>query len=121
MPVIEYIGRKPFVTDRVAHSGKTWKGKGAVAEVTDAQATVLLKHPMEFRLAKGSKAPEKDELQATAESKSLDKFTAGELREYAKRKFGKDLKGKATADLLDQVRELEAEGAVVDPSINAAD
>jgi len=121
MPSIEYIGRKPFVTDRVAHSGKTWKGKGAVAGVSDAQAAALLRHPSEFRLVDGSEPPAKDALQVAAENKPLEKFTAGELREYAKRKFDKVLKGKATADLLDQVRELEAEGAVVDPSIKAAD
>ena len=121
MPIIEYVGAKPFVTDRVAHSGKTWAGKGAKAEVSDAQATALLRHPTEFALADGSAEPVVDDLQIAAASKPLEKFTAGELREYANRKYGKTLKGKATKDLLDQVRELDGSAEVLDHSIKAAD
>ena len=50
VPVV-YVGNKPHAFDNVAHSGKSWQGKGDVREVTDAQAKLLLKYPDQWALA----------------------------------------------------------------------
>lgn len=48
---IVYIGNKPHAFDNIAHSGKSWHGKGDVQEVTDPQARLLLKYPDQWALA----------------------------------------------------------------------
>ena len=50
VPVV-YVGNKPHAFDNIAHSGKSWQGKGDVQEVTDAQAKLLLKYPDQWALA----------------------------------------------------------------------
>lgn len=48
---VEYIGLKPVKYDRIANSGKVWRGQGDIQHVEPKHAVLLCKHKMVWRLA----------------------------------------------------------------------
>lgn len=121
---VEYVGNKPFATDNVARSGKCWKGKGTVHEVTPAQAKILVGYADQWRLAEGEQvdlidAPvvvdvsvgkngEIEQVNADTLNKPVEKMNAVELRAYAQHKYGKELSAnRARKVLLDEVNLIE--------------
>lgn len=126
---VQYVGRKPFAVDNVAHSGKTWEGAGSVQQVSVQQAKVLTSYKDQWQLENPDDqelldAPtvillqdaSGDEVQVdpAALDKHLEKMTANELRAYAQEKYGKQLgKNKAKTVLLNEVLALEGGATVV--------
>jgi hypothetical protein len=120
---VEYVGKKPFVVDNVAKSGKTWEGAGAVQEVTPAQAKILIGYADQWALAAGQDASvlslptvvvTKDEHGNEVETDAseltghVEKMTATQLVAYAQNKYGKTLKlNRGRKVLLDEVMVLE--------------
>lgn len=120
---VEYVGKKPFVTDNVAQSGKTWDGPGDVQEVTPAQAKILTSYTDQWALVDADDADSMNKpVTVTVEDKDgeevvvtendlgkrLEKMTATELAAYAKQKHGKSLnRNKGRKVLLDEVIALE--------------
>lgn len=125
VPVV-YVGNKPHAFDNVAHSGKSWQGKGDVQEVTDAQAKVLTKYPDQWALvdlADMARVNAPVSIQATDEdgdsvaidpdalNKPLERMSKAELVAYASEKLGQKLDArKSTKGMIDQIEEWLAEG-----------
>lgn len=123
---IEYVGKKPSATDNVAGSRVTWNGPGDIAEVTEAQAKVLLRYPDQWALVDGKDQKKVDkpiEIQVVGASgdvesvnvddlsKPLEKMNKNELKAYAKKFFNKDLDGRMSSKLMiDQIEEWQAVG-----------
>lgn len=126
MVKIEYVGKKVSATDNVAGSRVTWNGNGDVAEVTEAQAKILLRYPDQWALAdaKDKKKVDKptlidvvsadgdvDLINEESLSKPLEKMEKNELKAYAKKHFGKDLDGRMSSKLMiDQIEEWQSVG-----------
>ena len=124
VPVV-YVGNKPHAFDNIAHSGKSWQGKGDVQEVTDAQAKLLLKYPDQWALANDAdraavEAPVS--IQGTDEDgqpvsidpddlkKPLEKMNKTELTALAKESWDKDLDPAMTKKaMIDQIEEWQHE------------
>lgn len=124
VPVI-YVGNKPHAFDNIAHSGKSWQGKGDVQEVTDAQAKLLLKYPDQWALANEAdraavEAPVA--IQGTDEDgqpvsidpddlkKPLEKMNKAELSALAKQSWDKELDPAMTKKaMIDQIEEWQHE------------
>lgn len=124
VPVV-YVGNKPHAFDNIAHSGKSWQGKGDVQEVTDAQAKLLLKYPDQWALANEAdraavEAPVS--IQSTDEAgeavtidpddlkKPLEKMNKAELSALAKQSWDKELDPAMTKKaMIDQIEELQHE------------
>lgn len=120
---VEYIGKKPFVVDNVAKSGKTWEGSGTVQEVTPAQAKILVGYVDQWALAKGQDASvlnlptvvvtedehgNEVETDVSELTGHIEKMTAAQLVAYAQNKYGKTLKAnRGRKVLLDEVMVLE--------------
>lgn len=118
---IVYVGNKPHAFDNVAKSGKSWEGKGAVQQVTDKQAKILLKYPDQWALEnEGDQAVvdtpntvdsvgENGEAVVVNEEdlkKPLERMTKPELVAFAKDKWGKDLDVSLSKKLMiDQIEE----------------
>lgn len=125
VPVV-YVGNKPHAFDNIAHSGKSWQGKGDVQEVTDAQAKVLIKYPDQWALvdlADMARVTAPVSIQATDEdgdsvaidpdalNKPLERMSKAELVAYASEKLGQKLDArKSTKGMIDQIEEWLAEG-----------
>lgn len=124
VPVV-YVGNKPHAFDNIAHSGKSWQGKGDVQEVTDAQAKLLLKHPDQWALANEAdraavEAPVsiegKDEngeavtIDPDDLKKPLEKMNKAELAALAKQSWDKELDPAMTKKaMIDQIEEWQHE------------
>lgn len=124
VPVI-YVGNKPHAFDNIAHSGKSWQGKGDVQEVTDAQAKLLLKYPDQWALANevdraAVEAPVsiegKDEngeavtIDPDDLKKPLEKMNKAELSALAKQSWDKELDPAMTKKaMIDQIEEWQHE------------
>ena len=124
VPVV-YVGNKPHAFDNIAHSGKSWQGKGDVQEVTDAQAKLLLKYPDQWALANEAdraavEAPVsiqgKDEdgepvsIDPDDLKKPLEKMNKTELTALAKQTWDKDLDPAMTKKaMIDQIEEWQHE------------
>jgi len=124
VPVV-YVGNKPHAFDNIAHSGKSWQGKGDVQEVTDAQAKLLLKYPDQWALANEAdraavEAPVS--IQSTDEAgeavtidpddlkKPLEKMNKAELAALAKQSWDKELDPAMTKKaMIDQIEEWQHE------------
>lgn len=124
VPVV-YVGNKPHAFDNIAHSGKSWQGKGDVQEVTDAQAKLLLKYPDQWALANEAdraavEAPVS--IQSTDEAgeavtidpddlkKPLEKMNKAELFALAKQSWDKELNPAMTKKaMIDQIEEWQHE------------
>jgi pyruvate-formate lyase len=124
VPVV-YVGNKPHAFDNIAHSGKSWQGKGDVQEVTDAQAKLLLKYPDQWALANEAdraavEAPVS--IQSTDEAgeavtidpddlkKPLEKMNKAELSALAKQSWDKELEMAMTKKaMIDQIEEWQHE------------
>lgn len=124
VPVV-YVGNKPHAFDNIAHSGKSWQGKGDVQEVTDAQAKLLLKYPDQWALANEAdraavEAPVS--IQSTDEAgeavtidpddlkKPLEKMNKAELSALAKQSWDKELDMAMTKKaMIDQIEEWQHE------------
>lgn len=118
---IVYVGNKPHAFDNVAKSGKSWEGNGAVQQVTDKQAKILLKYPDQWALEnEGDQAVvdtpntvdsvgENGEAVVVNEEdlkKPLERMTKPELVAFAKDKWGKDLDVSLSKKLMiDQIEE----------------
>ena len=124
VPVV-YVGNKPHAYDNIAHSGKSWQGKGDVQEVTDAQAKLLLKYPDQWALANEAdraavEAPVsiegKDEngeavtIDPDDLKKPLEKMNKAELSALAKQSWDKELDPAMTKKaMIDQIEEWQHE------------
>lgn len=124
VPVI-YVGNKPHAFDNIAHSGKSWQGKGDVQEVTDAQAKLLLKYPDQWALANESGRATVDapvSIQSQDENgeavtidpddlkKPLEKMNKAELSALAKQSWDKELDPAMTKKaMIDQIEEWQHE------------
>ena len=124
VPVV-YVGNKPHAFDNIAHSGKSWQGKGDVQEVTDAQAKLLLKYPDQWALANEAdraavEAPVsiegKDEngeavtIDPDDLKKPLEKMNKAELAALAKQSWDKELDPAMTKKaMIDQIEEWQRE------------
>ena len=124
VPVV-YVGNKPHAFDNIAHSGKSWQGKGDVQEVTDAQAKLLLKYPDQWALANEAdraavEAPVsiqgKDEdgepvsIDPDDLKKPLEKMNKTELTALAKQTWDKELDPAMTKKaMIDQIEEWQHE------------
>ena len=124
VPVV-YVGNKPHAFDNIAHSGKSWQGKGDVQEVTDAQAKLLLKYPDQWALANEAdraavEAPVsiegKDEngeavtIDPDDLKKPLEKMNKAELAALAKQSWDKELDpAMAKKAMIDQIEEWQHE------------
>ena len=124
VPVV-YVGNKPHAFDNIAHSGKSWQGKGDVQEVTDAQAKLLLKYPDQWALANEAdraavEAPVsiegKDEngedvtIDPDDLKKPLEKMNKAELSALAKQSWDKELDPAMTKKaMIDQIEEWQHE------------
>ena len=124
VPVV-YVGNKPHAFDNIAHSGKSWHGKGDVQEVTDAQAKLLLKYPDQWALANEAdraavEAPVsiegKDEngeavtIDPDGLKKPLEKMNKAELAALAKQSWDKELDpAMAKKAMIDQIEEWQHE------------
>lgn len=124
VPVV-YVGNKPHAFDNIAHSGKSWHGKGDVQEVTDAQAKLLLKYPDQWALANEAdraavEAPVsiegKDEngeavtIDPDDLKKPLEKMNKAELFALAKQSWDKELDPAMTKKaMIDQIEEWQHE------------
>lgn len=124
VPVV-YVGNKPHAFDNIAHSGKSWQGKGDVQEVTDAQAKLLLKYPDQWALANEAdraavEAPVsikgKDEngeavtIDPDDLKKPLEKMNKAELSALAKQSWNKELDQAMTKKaMIDQIEEWQHE------------
>lgn len=124
VPVV-YVGNKPHAFDNIAHSGKSWQGKGDVQEVTDAQAKLLLKYPDQWALANEADRAAVDapvSIQSHDENgeavtidpddlkKPLEKMNKAELSALAKQSWDKELDpamNKKT--MIDQIEEWQHE------------
>ena len=124
VPVV-YVGNKPHAFDNIAHSGKSWQGKGDVQEVTDAQAKLLLKYPDQWALANEADRATVDapvSIQSQDENgeavtidpddlkKPLEKMSKAELTALAKQTWDKELDpamNKKT--MIDQIEEWQHE------------
>ncbi len=124
VPVV-YVGNKPHAFDNIAHSGKSWQGKGDVQEVTDAQAKLLLKYPDQWALANEAdraavEAPVS--IQSTDEAgeavtidpddlkKPLEKMNKAKLSALAKQSWDKELDPAMTKKaMIDQIEEWQHE------------
>lgn len=120
-----YVGKKPTAYDNIARSGKTWKGKGDVQEVTELQAKILLGFPDQWALAYKTDADRveipstlkvEDEdgdtviVDADSLKKPVERMSKAELKAYAMDKWGKELDvALPKKQLLDQVEEWERE------------
>lgn len=124
VPVV-YVGNKPHAFDNIAHSGKSWQGKGDVQEVTDAQAKLLLKYPDQWALANEAdraavEAPvsiegKNEDGEAVAIDpddlkKPLEKMNKAELSALAKQSWDKELDPAMTKKaMIDQIEEWQHE------------
>ena len=124
VPVV-YVGNKPHAFDNIAHSGKSWQGKGDVQEVADAQAKLLLKYPDQWALANEAdravvEAPVsiegKDEngeavtIDPDDLKKPLEKMNKAELAALAKQSWDKELDPAMTKKaMIDQIEEWQHE------------
>lgn len=124
VPVI-YVGNKPHAFDNIAHSGKSWQGKGDVQEVTDAQAKLLLKYPDQWALANEADRAAVDapvSIQSQDENgeavtidpddlkKPLEKMNKAELSALAKQSWDKELDPAMTKKaMIDQIEEWQHE------------
>ena len=124
VPVV-YVGNKPHAFDNIAHSGKSWQGKGDVQEVTDAQAKLLLKYPDQWALANEAdraavEAPvsiegkNEDGEAVTIDpddlKKPLEKMNKAELAALAKQSWDKELDPAMTKKaMIDQIEEWQHE------------
>lgn len=124
VPVV-YVGNKPHAFDNIAHSGKSWNGKGDVQEVTDAQAKLLLKYPDQWALANEAdraavEAPvsiegkNEDGEAVTIDpddlKKPLEKMNKAELSALAKQSWDKELDPAMTKKaMIDQIEEWQHE------------
>jgi hypothetical protein len=124
VPVV-YVGNKPHAFDNIAHSGKSWQGKGDVQEVTDAQAKLLLKYPDQWALVNEAdratvEAPVsiegKDEngkavtIDPDDLKKPLEKMNKAELAALAKQSWDKELDPAMTKKaMIDQIEEWQHE------------
>ena len=121
---IKYVGAKPFAHDNVARSGKSWSGHGDVQEVSEAQASVLLKFPDQWeRDGDAAKEIVSGPIAVRVEDgdsgeviidlaellKPLEKMSADELRAFAVSRYGKRLKQTSRKGMLDQIEEWELE------------
>lgn len=120
---VEYVGKKPFVVDNVARSGKTWSGTGDIQLVTPQQAKILtgyldqwalvdgddqklLDAPMVIRLENEDGTI--DQVDKAALKKNIEHMSATELAAYALEKYGKALKrNRGRTILLNEVIALE--------------
>ena len=124
VPVV-YVGNKPHAFDNIAHSGKSWQGKGDVQEVTDAQAKLLLKYPDQWALANEADRAAV-EAQVSIEGKDengeavtidpddlkkpLEKMNKAELAALAKQSWDKELDPAMTKKaMIDQIEEWQHE------------
>ena len=124
VPVV-YVGNKPHAFDNIAHSGKSWQGKGDVQEVTDAQAKLLLKYPDQWALANEADRATVDapvSIQSQDENgeavtinpddlkKPLEKMNKAELSALAKQSWDKELDPAMTKKaMIDQIEEWQHE------------
>lgn len=124
VPVV-YVGNKPHAFDNIAHSGKSWQGKGDVQEVTDAQAKLLLKYPDQWALANEADRAAVDapvSIQSQDENgeavtidpddlkKPLEKMNKAELSALAKQSWDKELDPAMTKKaMIDQIEEWQHE------------
>lgn len=124
VPIV-YVGNKPHAFDNIAHSGKSWQGKGDVQEVTDAQAKLLLKYPDQWALANEAdratvEAPvsiqSQDEngeavtIDPNDLKKPLEKMNKAELAALAKQSWDKELDPAMTKKaMIDQIEEWQHE------------
>ena len=124
VPVV-YVGNKPHAFDNIAHSGKSWQGKGDVQEVTDTQAKLLLKYPDQWALANevdraAVEAPvsiqSQDEngeavtIDPDDLKKPLEKMNKAELSALAKQSWDKELNPAMTKKaMIDQIEEWQHE------------
>lgn len=124
VPVV-YVGNKPHAFDNIAHSGKSWHGKGDVQKVTDAQAKLLLKYPDQWALANEAdraavEAPvsiqSQDEngeavtIDPDDLKKPLEKMNKAELSALAKQLWDKELDPAMTKKtMIDQIEEWQHE------------
>lgn len=122
---VVYVGNKPHAFDNIAHSGKSWQGKGDVQEVTDAQAKLLLKYPDQWALANEAdratvEAPvsiqSQDEngeavtIDLDDLKKPLEKMNKAELAAMAKQSWDKELDPAMTKKaMIDQIEEWQHE------------
>ena len=122
---VVYVGNKPHAFDNIAHSGKSWQGKGDVQEVTDAQAKLLLKYPDQWALANEAdraavEAPvsiqSQDEngeavtIDPDDLKKPLEKMNKAELSALAKQSWDKELNPAMTKKaMIDQIEEWQHE------------
>lgn len=60
---IVYVGKKPYATDNVAHSGKSWNGRGDVQEVTLRQASMLCRFPDQWQVVDGKPLPDEKSIE----------------------------------------------------------
>lgn len=124
VPVV-YVGNKPHAFDNIAHSGKSWQGKGDVQEVTDAQAKLLLKYPDQWALANEAdraavdapvsiQSQDKNGEAVTIDpddlKKPLEKMNKAELSALAKQSWDKELDPAMTKKaMIDQIEEWQHE------------
>ena len=122
---VVYVGNKPHAFDNIAHSGKSWQGKGDVQEVTDAQAKLLLKYPDQWALANEADRATVDapvSIQSQDENgeavtidpddlkKPLEKMNKAELSALAKQSWDKELDPAMTKKaMIDQIEEWQHE------------
>ena len=122
---VVYVGNKPHAFDNIAHSGKSWQGKGDVQEVTDAQAKLLLKYPDQWALANEAdraavEAPVSIEgknedgeavvIDPDDLKKPLEKMNKAELSALAKQSWDKELDPAMTKKaMIDQIEEWQHE------------
>lgn len=120
IPIV-YVGHKPHAFDNIAHSGKSWQGRGDVQEVTEPQARLLLKYPDQWALVNEAdraavEAPVviagKDEngepvtLDPDDLKKPLEKMSKSELMALAKQSWNKKLDpAMAKKAMIDQIDE----------------
>ena len=118
---VVYVGNKPEAFDNVARSGKCWRGKGDIQDVTYAQAKALLKYPDQWRLEDDAdladvmapeqiKATDEDgtvvDVDPTSFDLPLEKMTRPEMMAYAKHKWGKKLPANMRRKaMIDQIEE----------------
>lgn len=124
VPIV-YVGNKPHAFDNIAHSGKSWQGKGDVQEVTDAQAKLLLKYPDQWALANEADRATVEvpvSIQSQDENgeavtidpddlkKPLEKMNKAELAALAKQSWDKELDPAMTKKaMIDQIEEWQHE------------
>lgn len=127
IPIV-YVGKKPHAFDNVARSGKQWKGKGTVQEVTPAQAKILLNYPDQWGLVnKADQARIDDWIETVSvmdgdgstvtvpkdglKSTPLENMDKTQLKAYSKANFNKDLDGRlSTKAMIDQIEEWQKDG-----------